>query len=293
MNKNTNTVRRTILIASSALLAIAGLGQFSHAGEPSAAPSVSASAITRPSKESKLAFAAPGLVADVAVQDGDTVKKGQILASQDSREAKAEFDATDLDAQSNDKIEYSKADQKYKTTVYERKLKMLADHVASPSEVEEAQDAVNLTTAQLALAITEHKQKGYEAEQKRVKLDQMKIPAPFDGVIEKVAVNVGEMADPQSKDGAVVIAQWDPLWVEMHLPAAQAAQLKMNQTLDAKFDGDTDWKTAKIIFFEKIDAASDTQMVRMELPNPGNAHPAGIHVQVKMPEKMLAAAADR
>jgi hypothetical protein len=37
-----------------------------------------------------------------------------------------------------------------------------------------------------------------------------------------------------------------------------------------------------------VDAASDTEMVRMELANPGNAKPAGLHMQVKLPENVAA-----
>ena len=116
----------------------------------------------------------------------------------------------------------------------------------------------------------------------------MHIISPIDGIVEKLNIGEGEMADPQNRDGSILVGQWNPLWLEMHLPTAQASQLKMNQELPVKYDGGQ-WQTAKIIFFEKADAASDTGMVRLELANPLNVEP-GLHMQVKLPENVTAVA---
>jgi hypothetical protein len=87
------------------------------------------------------------------------------------------------------------------------------------------------------------------------------------------------------------VGQWDPLWLEVHLPSSQAAQLKLNQELPVRYDGG-EWQQAKIIFFEKVDAASDTEMVRLELANPNNAKQPGLHMQIKLPDSVSAVAAN-
>jgi macrolide-specific efflux system membrane fusion protein len=296
MNIMPKLTRRAVLLGSAAFIA-AGcliLGTQSLQADdqsPSASSPATVSAISRPSQESKLAFGAPGLVSNISVKDGDVVKKGQILAEQDSRQDEFTYKSLKADADSDDKVKYSTEDEAMKEVQDKRKKDLFAQHVASQSELEEADLAVDLAVAQIALAKLDHEQKNFDADKQAVKIEQMKIAAPYDGIIEHVVINPGEMADPQSKDGAIVIGQWDPLWVEMHLPSSQAAQLKLGQTLETKFEGDTDWKPAKIIFFEHVDAASDTQMVRLELANPGNAHPAGLHVEVKLPDKLVASAA--
>jgi multidrug efflux pump subunit AcrA (membrane-fusion protein) len=157
--------------------------------------------------------------------------------------------------------------------------------------VEEAELAVKLAAAQIALAQLEHDQKGWDAEKEKAKIDQMKITSPLDGIVEKINIGAGEMADPQSKDGSIIVGQWNPLWLEAHLPSAQAAQLKLNQELPVKYDGDDKWQTAKIIFFEKVDAASDTEMVRLELANPNSSKLPGLHMQIKLPENVTSVAA--
>jgi multidrug resistance efflux pump len=173
------------------------------------------------------------------------------------------------------------------TISVKRKTELFKENAASNTEVEQADLAVKLAAAQVKLAEMEHDQKGFDAEKEKVKIEQMTIFSPIDGVVEKLNVGEGEMGDPQSRDGAIVVAQWNPLWLEMHLPSSQAAQLKLNQEVSVRYDGEK-WQTAKILFFEKVDAASDTQMVRMELPNPNSRTP-GLHMQVQLPAVVAAA----
>ena len=123
------------------------------ADEPAASTSVIATAITKPSEERKLAFAGPGLVSNVAVKEGDIIKKGQVLAAQDTREDEFALKSFEREANSNDKIQYSKDDLAVKQVTQKRKHDLfLQDRAASQSEVEEADLAVKLAVAQIALA---------------------------------------------------------------------------------------------------------------------------------------------
>lgn len=272
-------VNAGLVAGMSTLLAVAWI---SRAAEPAASTApVVASAITKPCKERQLKFAGPGIVSEVAVTEGDLVKLHQVLARQDSRQDEWQLKSDLREADSTEKIDYSKADLESKNVDFKRKQELFKDHAASQTEVEQADLAVKLAQAQVNLAIMEHDQKHFDAEKERTKIEQMTIFSPIDGVVEKINVGEGEMGDPQSRDGAIVVGQWNPLWLEMHLPSAQAAGLKMNQELQVKYEGG-DWKTAKIIFFEKVDAASDTQLVRLEMANPDYKTP-GLHMQVRLP----------
>jgi multidrug efflux pump subunit AcrA (membrane-fusion protein) len=259
--------------------------------QASTAQAVTTTGITRPSEENKLAFAAPGIVSDVSVKEGDAVDVKQVLASEDSRQDELALKSLQSDANSMDKITYSEADYALKVVKAKRTHELFDKQAASISEVEEADLAVKLAQAQINLARQEHEKAGFDADKQAVKVEQMTMRSPIKGIVEKINIGHGEMADPQSRDGAIVVGQWDPLWLEVHLPSSQAAQLKMNQDLAVKYDGG-DWQTARIIYFEKVDAASDTEMVRMELANPGNTRPPGLHMQVKLPDNVTAVAAN-
>lgn len=260
------------------------------AARASAADSQGAPAISRPSEELKLSFGGPALVKDVPIHEGDHVKVGQVLAQQDERQDRAAYESAKKEADSVAKIDYSTVDKGQKEVQYARKQKLLKDRNASQSEVEEAKLAVDLAATQIELAKLEHEQKILDARRLEVKLEQMKIVSPIEGIIQKVNVGQGEMADPQNRDGAIVVVKNDPLWVEMHLPTAQALQLNLGDKLPVRYPGEKDWQEAKLIFFApQADAASDTELVRLELPNPAGKA-SGLQMQVKLPEKVTAVA---
>jgi multidrug efflux pump subunit AcrA (membrane-fusion protein) len=245
-------------------------------------------AITKPSVERQLKFAAPGIIADVPVNDGDLIKVNQVLAKQDTRQDEWQLKDLLREAESNEKIDYNKADLDSKKVDLKRKQDLFAAHAASQTEVEQADLAVKLAAAQVNLAIMDHDQKGYEAKKEEVKIDQMTIYSPIDGIVEKVSVGKGEMGDPQARDGAIVVGVWNPLWLEMHPKPSAAALLHVNDTVLVRYEGEK-WQPAKVIFLDKVDAASDTQMIRMELPNPENKRPPGLHMQVQLPTAVAAA----
>ena len=280
--------RAVTVAAVSALGVILVAGFVTRADQPASPSEVLAMAITKPSKERQLKFAGPGIVSEVLVKQGDLVKAHDVLARQDSRQDAWQLKFDLRESESNEKIEYSKADLASKDVDAKRKQQLLKDHAASQTEVEQADLAVKLAAAQVNLAIMEHDQKGFDAEKEKVKIEQMTMFSPIEGVIERLNIGEGEMGDPQARDGAIVVGQWNPLWLEMHLPVSQASQLKREQELMVRYEKG-DWQRAKIILFDVVDAASDTQMIRLELANPDNKVP-GLHMQVQLPANVPAVA---
>ena len=251
---------------------------------------------TRPAQdhEIKATFALPGLVAEVYVKEGDHVKAGQIMAKQDDRQDAAELQRIQIEADSMAKIENYQLDQAIKQVQLDRMKKLHDDyHDAASSEVEQAQLDVELAKTQVDLGKLEHEQKKLDAKKQEIKVELMKLVSPIDGIVEKLNINPGEMAsaDPQNHDGSIVVVQNDPLWLEMNLSTAAAMQLQMGQVLPVKYSWETTWRSAKIVYFApQADAKSDTQLVRLELANPSGAT-SGVHMQVKLPEKIAALAA--
>ena len=117
------------------------------------------------------------------------------------------------------------------------------------------------------------------------------LATPIDGIVQKMNLDVGEMVDPNKPDGVLVLVKNDPIWVEVHLPSVQAAKLKLGDQFDLKYEGEEQWlpEKGKVNFLDPVvDAASDTRLVRLEVPNPQN-RPAGLHVAVRLPEHVAAA----
>jgi RND family efflux transporter MFP subunit len=306
MNNMQNNRGRLILAAMLAAVCVGGPVRGDDKTAPApvspmtpAGDEKTVTALSRPSLETKLTFAAPGLVKAVMVQEGDHVKAGQVLAQQDDRQDQADLTRAVVEANSVAKIENYQTDQRVKNVQLKRKEELLKgsgdgtdSQLISQSEVEEARLDVELAKTQVELAELEHTQKGLDAEKQKIKVDLEKLTSPIDGIVEKRNINPGEMAsaDPGNRDGSIVVVQNDPLWVEVHLPTAQALQLKLGQSLPVKYPNDPTWQPARIIFFSpQADAASDTELVRLELPNPSGMN-SGLQVQVKLPGNVAAVA---
>jgi multidrug efflux pump subunit AcrA (membrane-fusion protein) len=97
-------------------------------------------------------------------------------------------------------------------------------------------------------------------------------------------LSVGEYIYEQTS--IMTIAQVDPLDVEVVLPLQSYGSIKVGSTAIvhpvAPVGGAHSAKAD--VVDPVIDAASDTFRVRLLLPNPGNAIPAGIRCSVTLPD---------
>jgi RND family efflux transporter MFP subunit len=291
------TSNRLPVAAAAAVLAAALSVLPARGADDAAADRAIEPAISRPSEERKIAFAAPGLISDVAVKEGDAVKAGQVLAQQDDAEEQVALRSLQLDADSMAEIDYEKKDEEDKQVIYDRKLQLFNDegHAASQSEVDEARLGVELAKAQILVAEEKHSKAVLDAQRQKIKVEHMQVKSPVDGVVQTINTRAGEMADPQSKDGVMVVVKNDPLWVEIHPAADRALKLQMGQELQVRYAAPfgvepLPWQSARVIYFApKADAGSKTELVRLELPNPAGQR-SGLSMEVRLPANVAAVA---
>lgn len=243
-------------------------------------------AITRPSEERALNFSFAGVVRKVHVKEGDTVKAGQLLLELDDRMDRKALEETEVEANSTRKIDYAKYELEQKKVDLKRKETLLTQNAASPTEIEEAQLSKELAATRLELSVDETTQKKIEAERLRVKIELMHLASTIEGVVQKIGVKEGEIADPQQVNrAACTVVKNDPLKVEVFLPTAVAGKLKLQDALEVQIPGATEWQNAKVTFLDPVaDAASDMRRVHLEMPNPSQRE-SGLQVKVRVPGK--------
>jgi multidrug efflux system membrane fusion protein len=284
-----------VVVAVSALVLPAGVGMGGGAGVwgQSAGGAVAArgfDAHTEPSKRSRVNFVTPGVVAEVLVKAGDAVKQGAVLLKLDDRQDRKLLEALELEGKSTLKIDAANADLAQKRVELERKQRQRADGgAASELEVEEAKVAVLIREIQVRVEEMTRLQKELEAARQAVKVEQMAVVAPFDGVVERIELQVGETPDGQK--AAVTVVKNDVLWVNVNLPTAMTLKLKAGDELDVKYKDTSDTVKGKVIFLSPFaDAASETRLVRLEVQNTLGL-PAGLGVVVAPPPGAVPTAA--
>lgn len=245
--------------------------------------------ITEPSETRKLAFPGLGIVSEVLVREGDRISAGQVLLAQDAFIETKELERAHREAESNMRIEAAEADLAHKRVVLARKEDMASKGVASDSEVEEARLEALVAEKRLELAREEQLQARLKVEQHRHRISTMQIRSPVDGQVVRVEVGVGEIAEP-SKPVIHVVSN-DPLKVVIRgLTTSQVARLSLGQVLEVRYPDEQTWRKARVSFISPVaDAASGTQLVKLDLDNPHPARAAGLAVLVRLPEEVAQA----
>lgn len=268
----------------SATLFLAASSAFCIAAEPAIV-----GGITQPSERRTFAFEGAGIVSKVHVKEGSPVKAGDVLVQQESRMDEAEAEIRRIDAESTVEVDAAEKEYQLRKVQYERKAGG-GDGAYSTQEVEEARITMEIADLKRAEAKNKKDQALAVYGRQKVKLQLMQIVSQIDGIVEKINVDAGEMADPQKPEGAISVVKNDPVWVEVPLLKAwQVSRLSPGQELPVRYTVDKAdaWQNAKIIFIAPVaDARSGTQAVRLELANP-DSRATGLDVEVKLPQELL------
>jgi RND family efflux transporter MFP subunit len=196
-----------------------------------------------------------GVLERVAVDRGDLVRKGQVVAKLQSG---VEAAAVDL---SRARVEFARRKVQRNETLFEKQL-------ISAQERDEM--------------VTEARLHEEELKKDQESLKLRTIVSPLEGVVVERRLAPGELIRAE-KSVVLRLAQINPLNVEVIAPAELFGSVRIGMagsvSLAPFFPGQF---PAKVVVVDKlIDAASGTFGVRLQLPNPGNKIPAGVKCSVQ------------
>ncbi len=239
-------------------------------------------AITTPSADVTLSFTQPGRIANVHLKEGDMVHAGQVIVQQDDAIEQAQLAQSKAQAENTTQIQASQAslDQK---KLFLKKLQKAAERgAATELEVERAVLDEKIAELSLKVAQFQHEQDQRKYEEAKIRVENMKLKSPINGMIEKIDVETGESINALADVAQVV--RTDPLWIDVPVPLAKASALESGQNVTVAFPGPKDEQIeGAIIFVAAVaDAASSTLRIRVEVPNK-SVRPAGEHVRIILP----------
>ena len=223
--------------------------------------------------ESLVGFKVPGRIVDLPVEEGQSVKEGQLLSRLDTadyRQQVAVDDAVlrvrdrqlalalagsrDQDIQSaREAVVDARADLQQKQQDYER-YEALYKKDEIPAQTRD-QAQTNVTRAKATLArlqqtlseleegtrkeeIAVDHANAHEARQNvelsRIRLSYTTLTAPFHGVILVRQAELGEVVSPATP--VVTLADLDHIWVRVYLPETELGRLRWGQDVSVKTD---------------------------------------------------------
>lgn len=208
-----------------------------------------ASGYVTPRRRATIAAKITGRISEMLVEEGDHVKKEQVLAKLDDAEAR--------DAILTNVAELAVADaslSELKILLRDAQTKLLraqrlhGGSLMSKESLETAQITYDSLEAKLRVA---YKQK--EAAQTRLKATEQlwtnyTIAAPFEGIVVSKDAQVGEMVSPISagggftRTGIATLVDMQSLEIEVDVNESYIARVKEGQKIEATLDAYPDWK---------------------------------------------------
>jgi membrane fusion protein (multidrug efflux system) len=228
-----------------------------------------------------------GVVVEIMVEPGTRVSNGQLLAKLDDRQLLANLEAARAQTASTEAdLNNWKAEAQVLEADYQRARKMWDAQLITQEQFEHARykaeaDQWDVKRVEQLLINSRESQRSAELE-----LEKTRITAPFDGVVARRYVRVGQTV--ARNDRLFWVTATGPLRVRFTLPSKFVRQVKVGQQVAVTVaDGNPAVKhAARVIEMSPVvDPASDTIEVLAELSGAAPELRPGMQADVHLPPR--------
>jgi len=158
-----------------------------------------------------LGFRVEGKIQEMLVEEGDSVKKGQLLAFLDDGTFKATYEKSLADIKMNKSLSANANSQ------YQRNIPLCKDGTTSKLECDDLLNTKNTTSASVAASIATSKGA-------KKNLDDASIYAPDDGIIMTRIQEPGAAVIPSQP--IYTMAKNKPVWIRAYIPETNLGNVK-------------------------------------------------------------------
>jgi len=209
---------------------------------------LNASGYVTPRRRATVAAKITGRVVEMAVEEGDVVREGQVLARLDDADAKVRLAAAvaEQEAAAAALAELGVRLENARRELH-RAAELEAGGVGSERAADLARTDAEALEAQIELARSRVEAAAANADVYRQDLDNYTVRAPFDGVAVSKDAQPGEMVSPVSagggftRTGIATIVDMNSLEIEVDVNEANIARVTSGQRVDAVLDAYPDW----------------------------------------------------
>jgi RND family efflux transporter MFP subunit len=190
-----------------------------------------------------------GKVLEVNLEEGQSVRRGQVLARLDDSQVRAALAVSEaqLEAARRTAAE-DEARLREARLTFDRRTQLFKEGVLNRAEVDAAEAQVESIEARIALAVQQVLVSESLVRQRRTDLDDMVVRAPFDGIAISKDAQPGEMISPVSAGGGFTrtgigtIVDMSSLEIEVDVSENYINRVHPGQPVEAVLDAYPDWK---------------------------------------------------
>ncbi len=201
-----------------------------------------------------------GRITQLTVDEGDTVKQGQLLVQLDSTDLKAkEEQAKALLALANESINLAKVNLQKALDDFNRAEKQYKDKLIPKEQYDHKQKAYQAAKAEYNIDITKIGTSKAQLNVIKTELSNTKIIAPMDGVVAKRWVLPGDVVTPG--EPIFTIYNLKDVWVTADLEETKLASIHIGDKVEISVDTYPDQKFEGEIFQIGSSTASQFSLI--------------------------------
>lgn len=240
--------------------------------------------LTKPSAEVLISAPVEGVLESMRVNQGDSVKVGDVLASLESSREMAAVAHAQVKAGMVATVQAAQVRIEFTKRKVARAQDLIKTAAIGQHELDEAETELRLAEASYAEAVENQRLAHEELHRAQVELALRTIRSPLSGLIVERFLAPGEMV----RQGPLLKAvQLHPLHVEVFAPLLWIGRITQGMVVDMTLDlgPHRSYRAQVDMVGQVVDGATSTFIVRLVVPNPDYRIPAGLPCTVGFPTK--------
>jgi len=219
------------------------------------------------------------IVSEIRVEEGDSLKKGQVLLKLDEREIRNEYDQANIAlGQAELGVRQAEVKAELSAAEFERAKSLFDQKLTSKQEYDQAE--LTSRTDTLALEDSKQQQEAAKArlEATQIQLEYTTVISPLTGILTDRLIDVGDRVNVN--EVLFEMREFPPLWARIHVPEKALPQLKIGQSVIIRVETypDSDFVGHIKMINPAVDASSGTVKVTIEVNRPGSLLRPGLFV---------------
>ncbi|ODS57803.1 MAG: hypothetical protein ABS36_05015 [Acidobacteria bacterium SCN 69-37] len=220
----------------------------------------------------------PGVVLQVLKQEGDRVRRGELMAVINSREL---ADAKSAYIEATHHLEFTRVTLDREENLWKKKISAEREYLQAKRDFEEAQLTQDTAAQKLvALGVPSSSLAGMDS-QPREALPRFEIRAPLDGTVVERNVTIGEAVT--ADETIFRVADLSSVWVEVRVYAKDLAAVRQGQEATVVSSDLATEATGRINYIGRlVGEETRSATARLTLPNAKGEWRPGLFVTVKL-----------
>ncbi len=247
---------------------------------------LSVSGTTLPFEEAKLGAKVEGIIESILADEGDRVKKGQVLIRLDPRDFLLDIDrAGAVLTTEHAELERAKHDLEQKTEDWRRLSALYERKVIAKHRYGSMKAAFSIAQAKVKSCQAQIKEKEAELKLAEKRYQDSVVEAPFNGVVTKKMLHEGEVSSLWAYNWeALEVMNLNKIKVECEVSEKWKSQLREGMETIIKFDAYSEEKFLGEVttINPMVDPLQRTFRVKIIIPNPEYRLTAGMFTRIKI-----------